>query len=94
MNKIPVAGLLAIGHYLDQMLSEYQAAASCNDVEPSVFAALSDQEKTDLLADFNCWNKLANPDGWEPTIKLTNVHDFSWRAYFMHCAQNAITSIQ
>lgn len=88
--SLPVSALQILGGYFSEMMSHNFSCAGSNDMPQEIFFALSEEEKRDLVEDFNVWDKEANPDGWEPR-NLENIPDFLWCAYFMRRAEDAIS---
>ena len=66
--------------FIDDLGDQY-ANAGCNDMDQSVFADLSPDDKMALYAGFLKWDEQANPyDGWEPR-KFEYIGDSSWLGY-------------
>lgn len=66
-------------YFLDQ-LEQAQSSAGCNDMDQAAFAGLDDDAKNRLYDGFLAWDRLANPEDWEPR-RFQGISDSSWLAY-------------
>lgn len=73
------AELILLSHFLEDY-SEKLGSAGCNDMSQDVFAGIEPAREYDLIEDFNAWDRLANPEGWEPR-RREHIPDFLWVSF-------------
>jgi hypothetical protein len=73
------AELILLRHFLGELGDKF-GAAGCNDMPQGVFSGIDEAREYILMKDFEEWDKVANPDGWE-LRERRNIFDFEWVAF-------------